>query len=266
MAAVPVTVLTGADEAFLASAAPALARSAVVVYDAAGGGDAQGPAVGCVCCRVSGGLTVTLLDLLRRASRGEVPSFERVLVAATPLEAVPVLQEFALSPALAVAFRLEALVAVVGSTVDEREDALIADRVMVAGRSAPVGEGWLARAEPPAGSRVAPAAIRAAHDDALERFALVWDEPQPLADIGDWLHQLAASHGPRILRAKGVVAAEGEPRAVVLHALGHVVASPAYLEQGAAGSRVDFVARGLEPGDVLPPWPAAAERGRALAA
>ena len=259
MKPVPVTVLTGANESFLAAAAPALARAAFVIHDATAGGGTAPIAVGCVCCSVSGGLTVTLLDLLRRASRKEVPAFERVVVSAAPGEAAQVLQEFAASPALAIAFRLDALVAVVGDVdaARTRGDARIADRVLVAGRDAPVPESWLAPT-PCAGVRVAPAAIRAAGDDALEDFTLVWDGAPPLAQLGDWLHTLAASHGPRILRARGVSAVEGESRGVALHVLGHVVASPAVLAAGVAESRLGFTVRGLEPGDVLPPWSVAA--------
>jgi G3E family GTPase len=256
MKPVPVTVLTGANEDFLATAAPALARAAVVFHDATAG-DAGQIAVGCVCCSVRGGLTVTLLDLLRRASRGEVPAFERVVVSAAPGEAVAVLQEFAASPALAIAFRFDALVAVVDDAAEERTDALLADRVLMLGRDVPIEESWLAPA-PRAGVRVAPSAIRAAGDDVLQNFVLAWDAAQPLAQLGDWLHTLAAMHGPRILRARGVAAVEGEPRGVALHVLGHVVASPAFLEAGAVESRLAFTVRGLEPGDVLPPWPVAA--------
>ncbi len=259
MKPVPVTVLTGANEAFLAAAAPALARAAVVLHDAAAGGDAGQIAVGCVCCSVRGGLTVTLLDLLRRAAHGEAPEFERVLVVAAADDAVPVLQEFAASPALAIAFRLDALVAVVGDAAAARTrgDARIADRVLVTGRDAPVPESWLAPA-PRAGVRVAPAAIRAKGDDVLEDFTLVWDGAPPLAQLGDWLHTLAAMHGTRILRARGVAAVEGEARSVALHVLGHVVASPVFLEAGVTESRLAFTVRGLEPGDMLPAWPVAA--------
>lgn len=259
-AVVPVTVLTGADDAFLADAAPALACAAVVFHEDDGDDGEAGPAVGCVCCRVRGGLTITLLDLLRRASRGEATSFERVVVLAAPGDAKAVLREFAVSPALVATFRLEALVAVVDDAATLREDALIADRVMVSGCDAPAGSRWLLPVEWQAATRVPPGSIRAAHDDSLERFALAWDEPQALPHIGEWLHQLAHAHGQRILRASGVVAAQDDARAVALHALGHVVAPPSFLDRSTGQSRVAFTVRGLEPGDLLPPWPVAAER------
>jgi len=259
-ATVPVTVLTGADDAFLADAAPALARFALVRHEDAADDGEDGPAVGCVCCRLRGGLTLSLLELLRRASRGEAPAFARVVILAAPGDAAAVLREFAVSPALVTAFRVDALVAVMDNAATRREDALIADRVMVAGHDAPRGDAWLLRAERSAATRVAPASVRAADDDSLERFALAWDEPQALPQIGDWLHQVAQVHGERLLRATGVVAAQDAARAVALHVLGHIVAPPSYLDHGTRESRVAFTVRGLEPGDLLPPWPVAVER------
>jgi G3E family GTPase len=249
---VPVTVVTGASQGFLAAASATLARTAVVLHDAADGAGASQPAIGCTCCRVSGGLTVTLLDLLRKASRSEVPVFDRVLVSAPAGEGAQVLQEIAASLALGVAFRLEALV-----TTGAGEDAGIADRI-VAGCDANLDPAWIAPMALP-DSLGAPGTIRASNDEAIEAFVLGWDPPQALAAVGDWLDAIAGSRGERLLRVHGRSAMD-DASVYALNAVRHVVAPPAAIESGDRTSRVRFVTRGLEPNDVLPPWPAGASR------
>ena len=104
-------------------------------------------------------------------------------------------------------------------------------------------------------SSVRLASLHAKHDDAIESFVLQWQDPQPLAAIGDWLHGLAANYGARLLRVKGIVGACGVPVGVAVHAIQHLVAAPDFLSSPAQGSRVVFITRGLEPGDVAPVWP-----------
>ena len=101
--------------------------------------------------------------------------------------------------------------------------------------------------------------MRAPHDEAVESFALRWDEPQSLAAMGDWLHGLAQTHGARLLRVKGIVAIEDDARAAAVHVIQHIVAPPEFLALPAGESRVVFITRGLEPGDVRPAWPTAAQ-------
>lgn len=248
---VPVTVVTGAEDGFFARAAPALASTAFVLNGAATAEDAAQASLGCSCCRVRGGLTVTLLELLRKRSRGETPDFDRVLVAGGAGEGAQVLQELAGSPALAVAFRIDALAA-----SERNDDAALADHVI--GKATAVEEGrWLlARTLPSA--LASPSAIRALDDFAIESFTLGWDEPQALAAVGDWLHELVDARGERLLRVHGhVVTENGDAHA--LQALRHAVAPPAAIGK-AESSRVRFVTRGLEPGDLLPAWSAGAAR------
>jgi G3E family GTPase len=248
---VPVTVVTGAGDGFFAKASPALATTAFVLNDAALPGDTEQAGPGCVCCRVRGGLTVTLLELLRKRSRGETPPFDRVLVAGNAGEGAQVLLELASSPALTAAFRIDALAA-----SERNDDAAIADHVI--GRLPDADARWLLpRALPAALS--SPAAIRALADEAVEAFVLGWDEPQPLAAVGDWLHALAESRGERVLRLHGRMVTD-EGKVMALNGVRHVVAPPAQLQEALAATRVRFVTRGLEPGDVLPPWNAGAAR------
>ena len=247
---------------------------------------------GCVCCQVRADLAVALLQLERGAAMGEHPGFERVIVETSGLaEPGPILQLFAESPALSGRFRLDALVTVVdaqfgvAALIDESpayRQALLADRLIVR-KSEVVGTESLAQLEARlaiinpgaerlcaphgmaqaawfdpaslASGRVIPAAsLRAAHDDAIESFTLQWDQAQPLAALGEWLHGLAERHGARLLRVKGIVNVNEESNAVALHVVQHIVASPEFLGHATLTSRVVFITRGLEPGDVAPPW------------
>jgi G3E family GTPase len=252
---------------------------------------------GCVCCEVRADLAEALLRIERSAAHGESGRFERVIVETSGLaEPAPILQLFAESPLLVGRYRLEALVTVVdallGAAALSEEgaafrQALLADRLIVTKSqcvTAPTLEalearlaeinahGELIRAphgaaeagwfEPSrlAGPRMVPAdSMRAAHDESVESFVLCWDAPQPLASIGAWLHGLAETHGARLLRVKGIVAVDEDSRAVAVHAVQHIVAPPEFLSTPAGGSRVVFIARGLEPGDVRPAWPTAAQ-------
>ena len=252
---------------------------------------------GCVCCQVRADLADALLRLERSVARGEVARFERVIVETSGLaEPGPILQLFAESPMLAGRYRLEALVTVVDAVLGPAalaeegtpwRQALLADRLIVtkwegvpafalealetrlAGIN-PQGEllrGARGEAESAwfdaarfAATRMVPAdAMRAAHDDSVESFTLAWTTPQPLAAIGEWLQGLAGTHGARLLRVKGIVAVEEDSRAVAVHAIQHLVAPPDFLAMPAGESRVVFISRGLEPGDVRPAWPTAAQ-------
>jgi G3E family GTPase len=257
---------------------------------------------GCVCCQVRADLAEALLRLERSAARGEIPGYERVVIETSGLaEPGPILQLFAESPMLAGRYRLEAVVTVVDALLGEpalldegtaSRQALLADRLVVTkieGASAPQLESLEARlallnphaervlaaagevkgawfdAPPLAPERMVSAeALHAAHDDSIESFVLTWEAPQPLASIGSWLQGLADNYGARLLRVKGLVGVEEDPHAVAVHAVQHLVSPPAFLATHAAGSRVVFITRGLEPGDVRPQWPTAAQVAQAL--
>ena len=247
---------------------------------------------GCICCQVRADLAVALLQLERGAALGEHPRFERVIVETSGLaEPGPILQLFAESPALNGRFRLDALVTLVdaqfgvAALVDDSpayRQALLADRLIISKgelvatdsleqlemRLAVINPGaerllvprgmaqaaWFDPA-PLGGGRIIPAnSLRAAHDEAIESFTLQWDAPQPLAALGEWLHGLAERHGARLLRVKGIVGVAEERAAVALHVVRHIVAPPEFLTVDATCSRVVFITRGLEPGEVAPAW------------
>ncbi len=256
---------------------------------------------GCVCCQVRADLAEALVRLERGVAHGSIPAFARVVIETSGLaEPGPILQLFAESPLLAGRYRLDAVVTVVDALLGaaaldaegtEFRQALLADRLILTKSEsaqaqsieqfearlaqinphaelirAPRGEanpGWFA-SWLPASERLLPAdALRAAHDESIESFVLEWPEPQPMAALGSWLHALADNHGARLLRVKGIVAVEEHGQAVAVHAIQHLVSPPEILAMPAAGSRVVFITRGLEPGDVRPQWPTAARAARA---
>lgn len=253
---------------------------------------------GCVCCQVRADLAEALLRLERGVAQGTLARFERIVIETSGLaEPGPILQLFAESPLLAARYRLDAVVCVVDAMLGEaalstegsaQRQVLLADWLVVAKFESVAAEACsglealLSRINPHAELRRAPrgvadtawfgpatldtsrlipaSALRAAHDEAIESFVLQWDAPQPLAMLGDWLHGLAGNYGARLLRVKGIVAAEGVEEAVAVHAVQHLVAPPEFLAIPSRGNRVVFITRGLEPGDVAPAWPTAAAR------
>ena len=253
---------------------------------------------GCACCTVRADLADAFRRLEQAARDGRVPAFRRIVVETSGLaEPGPILQLFAERAALSARFRLDAVVTVVdallaAAALDAGGSALrqveLADRLLVtkwesADRAAlaaldarlaklnpfadvvhaQAGSGdaaWF-DAAPLRATRAVPAyALTAIHDDAVGSFVLAWSARPALPAIGAWLDGLAQGLGARLLRVKGIVGAEALDAAIAIHAVQHLVGAPDRLPQAPpATSRVVFIVRGLEPGDVLPPWPCAGE-------
>lgn len=253
---------------------------------------------GCVCCAVRADLGEAFRRLGQAARDGRIPPFGRIVVETSGLaEPGPILQLFAERAGLSRRHRLDAVVTVVDALLGA--DALTAggsalrqiqcaDRLLVTKWEsadpaavdalvarlqalnpfadivqAPARRGhrdWF-DAAPLRATRVVPSyALRASHDDAVDAFVLAWDALPALAAIGGWLDGLAQTLGARLLRVKGIVAAEAVDRAIAVHAVQHLVGAPDRLrELPPATSRVVFIVRGLEPQDVLPPWPCMVE-------
>jgi G3E family GTPase len=98
-------------------------------------------ASGCLCCAVRGDLQETLLRLLVRRDRGEIPQFQRVLIETSGLaDPAPVAQLFLNTPLLSPYLRLDAIVATMdamnGGAVlakhwEARKQGAIADRLLI---------------------------------------------------------------------------------------------------------------------------------------
>ncbi|TWG98095.1 G3E family GTPase [Mesorhizobium sp. J18] len=97
---------------------------------------------GCLCCTVRGELVDTLADLVDRLQTGRIEHLKRIVIETTGLaDPVPVLQSVMGHPALAQAFRLDGVIAVVdavngAATLDAHEEAVrqvaVADRIVLA--------------------------------------------------------------------------------------------------------------------------------------
>ncbi|MGJ0509997.1 MAG: CobW family GTP-binding protein [Methylocystis sp.] len=69
------------------------------------------------------------------------------------------------------------------------------------------------------------------HDDHIQAFCLTGDQPFTPASFDIFIDLLRHTHGPRLLRVKGVVALSDEPdRPVVIHGVQHVFHPPHRLE------------------------------------
>lgn len=96
---------------------------------------------GCLCCTIRGDLIDTVLDLLARRGRGEVKSFDRIVIETTGLaDPAPVLHAIMSDPGLLSACRLEGVITVVDAfngmtTLDRHQEAVkqvaVADRIVL---------------------------------------------------------------------------------------------------------------------------------------
>jgi len=247
----PITVISGADEATLWRLRSNTQHAAWVMHDPALL-EANFAATACACCRAGASMTASLLDLFRKRTQAEVPPFERIIVTAAAGQAGDALIELNRSAAANAACRVAAV-----TTWAEGEDAWIADHWMD-GLSAGSesleldGRKWAESLGPAA-------ALRARDDQSIEDFVLGWPHAQALDAIGEWLQTITDSLGGRLLRIHGEA---HTPHGVyAIEARSHALAAPAPVEFGPTpGTRLRFVTMGLEPQDILPGWPVAAAR------
>jgi G3E family GTPase len=98
-------------------------------------------ASGCLCCTIRGDLIDTIHDLLARRGRGEIKSFNRIVIETTGLaDPAPVLHAVMSEPGLLAACRLEGVITVVDAfngmaTLDAHSEAVkqvaVADRIVL---------------------------------------------------------------------------------------------------------------------------------------
>jgi G3E family GTPase len=96
---------------------------------------------GCVCCTVRSDLEATLRDIARKASKGQMPPFDRLLVETTGLaDPAPIVQLLLNNPATAHDYRLDAVITTVDAVngsrqLDEHREAVkqaaLADRLLL---------------------------------------------------------------------------------------------------------------------------------------
>ena len=90
-----------------------------------------------------------------------------------------------------------------------------------------------------------------AHDDhrhGISSHCLLHEEPLPWHRLARWIEALTSLRGPDLLRVKGIVAIEGRPRPVVIHAVQHVLHAPRELPAWPDAdhrSRIVFITRNI---------------------
>ncbi len=92
----------------------------------------------------------------------------------------------------------------------------------------------------------APGALN--HDSHINHFSLSFDESLDWLTVAEWLSDLCANWGEKLLRIKGVLDLAGEPRPVAIHAIHHTFHPPLALSawpDAARGSRIVFITRDL---------------------
>ena len=88
--------------------------------------------------------------------------------------------------------------------------------------------------------------LRGKHSAGVETFVVQVDAPVDWPSFVDWLELLLISRGQSILRVKGLLSVEGDPRPVVIHGVQHVVYPPEYLPRWPEGTPTGwlvFIAR-----------------------
>jgi G3E family GTPase len=244
---------------------------------------------GCACCAVRSDVGEALDRLARVRAARSAPPVARVVIETTGLaDPVPIEQLFVMPGAVSARHRLDHVVATVDTCLGARAaaseavwrrqvalaDALVltkTDLASTADRAAVealldatnpdaerlVGTHGTSALLAPDGARTRrpwlPALRSAVHDEAVVSFTARLRRPLHPEVLTDWLDALVARCGDRLLRIKGLVNLVGEPQPLVVHAVQHLVAAPRLLAAWPTDdrdTRLVFIARGLEPGDL----------------
>lgn len=105
-------------------------------------------------------------------------------------------------------------------------------------------------------------AEHAAHAGAIRAFCLTFDEPLPWQRVALWLMLLRQARGEDLLRVKGILYLDEEELPVAIHGVHHVFHPPVQLgalPDDDRRSRIVFITRGLERGEVEEAWSAMKE-------
>lgn len=222
---------------------------------------------GCLCCGLRSDLVSTLLDLLSRRERGEVPAFRRVVVETSGLaDPVPLLQTFITDPLRLSLYDPGGVVtcfdAVNGSvSIDRRRNAgrqlALADTIVITKGDLASPRDAMDQARRRNGrARIVEARMgRTDPRDVLRRpvamdfddlpcgdghgsiVSVSWKDIRPLTwlEVESAVGSLVARHGERLLRLKGLLEVEGEPGPVAIDGVQHLFHRPRVLEAWPGG-------------------------------
>ena len=217
---------------------------------------------GCLCCGLRSDLVSTLLDLLARRERGEVPRFRRVVIETSGLaDPVPLLQTFITDPLRLSLFVpggvVTCLDAVNGNVSVERNHSAgrqlaLADTIVITkGDLASTREAMeLARHRNGRARLVAARMGQADPRDVLRPPAVAdlielpdegghgaivsvtWRDIRRLAwrEVETAIGSIVRQHGERLLRLKGLLDVEGEAGPVAIDGVQHLFHRPRVLE------------------------------------
>ena len=238
---------------------------------------------GCLCCNTRSDLQNALRRLVAERERGEVPDFRRIVIETSGLaDPSPILQTFSTDRALAGEFHVERAVAVVDAataqatldwSAEARKQVILADLLVVTKSDVAGADATraliarLAALNPRAQietaidgeldprllvepSRAATNAFvaEASHSDGIVSFVIVDDAPMAWNGFARAMETLTSMRGPDLLRAKGLINAEGCRGPVVVQFVQHLAHPPVELEawpDASRQSRVVFITRNI---------------------
>lgn len=233
---------------------------------------------GCLCCSLRGDLVDTLMRLMERRYRGEVPAFRRVVVETSGLaDPLPIVQSFMTDPLRLSRYRLGGLVTVVDALLGletlqshavSGDQVALADRIVISKADlAPaeaiqdLSEGLADRNPGAAVTRADHGAVAwnfffADHGDSATRpdawrrrsdaketagpdsFCLTLEQPVEWPCFRAFLERLIAQRGGEILRLKGLVNALGSDRPILINGAQHLFHAPEALDTWPDGPRI----------------------------
>ncbi len=95
------------------------------------------------------------------------------------------------------------------------------------------------------------------HDAGILAVPLVIEEPQDWMSLSMWLSFIISTHGPHLLRLKGVINVAGEPGPMIINGVRHVFHDPAHLPAWPdpdRRTRLVFIVKDLDPAVILDSW------------
>ncbi len=87
------------------------------------------------------------------------------------------------------------------------------------------------------------------HNAEIHSFCLTFSDPLPWQGVSSWLNMLIVTRGADLLRVKGILHLDSEPRPVVIHGVQHLFHPPALLDawpkDDPRTSRIVFIVRNI---------------------